>query len=150
MKYVKLFEEHINEIGDASAKPYKYKKDKDYDEEWHFTTDSNIEYSVTMHTQEDPNKVATIEYAIKTAPGRWSHTEVVNRGEVYRVMATIVSIAKDALKADKDIKTIEFSGSKSDGPDDQRRNNLYKAYVKKHLNVKDIEFDGNTVTVELK
>lgn len=76
MKYLQLFEEHINEIGDASAKKFKYKGpgprqilqllDKEYNNRtdqnwseqkamtWEFSTENadyvvNIDYSVNAH-----------------------------------------------------------------------------------------------------
>ena len=76
MKYLQLFEEHINEIGDASAKKFKYKgpgprqilqlldkeynnrKDQNWSEQkamnWEFSTENadyvvNIDYSVNAH-----------------------------------------------------------------------------------------------------
>ena len=76
MKYIKLFEEHINEIGDAGAKKFKYKgpnprqilqlldkeynnrKDQNWSEQkamnWEFSTENadyvvKVDYSVNAH-----------------------------------------------------------------------------------------------------
>ena len=73
---------------------------------------------------------------------------VTNRGEMFRVMATIVDIVKAFMKKNSGVEYIEFEGSKNkDG--DQRRNKLYMAYIKKHLKPKSIEDDGTLIKIEL-
>ena len=155
MKYIRLFEEQINEIGDASAKPYKWKylgRSKEYSS---FTTDSGLKYLVQMETEEDYTKlddyqILKIEYGVENQKDYGvDYNKVTNRGEMFKVMATVTQITKDVLKENPAIKAIEFTGSKNKGMDDQRRNKFYMAYVKKHLKAKDIEFDGNTYTIEI-
>ena len=154
MKYIKLYEELINEIGDASSKPYKWKWMGRTFEYAEFTTDSGIRYEVSMYREEDYTQMDTyeimrIEYGVETISGQLSYTQLTNEGELYKVMATVTDIVKTALKKHTDVKQLEFSGSKDKGVDDQRRNKLYTAYVKRQLKAKDIWSDGNTITVEL-
>ena len=72
-----------------------------------------------------------------------------NKGELFRVMATIVAITKEILKERKNIKTLTFSGAKKD-EDDNRRNKLYMAYIKKHIpNVKNIDVGWSEIRVDI-
>ncbi len=155
MKHVKLFEELINEIGDAGAKPYKWKwMDPKYTTYSKFKTDSGLKYQVNTEIDDrsriNHGLVLTIEYGIENG-GQYSTVDyevVTNRGELFRIMATVVDIVKAFMKKYPEVEYIEFEGSKNE-TEDQRRNKLYMAYIKKHLKPKDIEDDGNTITVEL-
>ena len=55
-----------------------------------------------------------------------------NRGEQYRVMATITRILKDYVAQHPEVVEIVYEPVKS-GPADQGRERLYKAYVEKNL-----------------
>ena len=151
MKYVKLFEEHINEIGDAGAKSYKWRwMNPKYDTYSIFTTDSGLEYQVM--TQLGSGETLSVEYGVNvtTKKGNKSvdYELVTNRGELFRVMATVVDIIQEFMKKHQDIEYIEFEGSKNEDGD-QRRNKLYMQYIKKHLKPKSIEDDGTLITIEL-
>ena len=155
MKHVKLFEELINEIGDASAKPYKHKLQlKNPTREYHeFETDLGTNYEVTFEFQEDFSKegewtVVEISYGT-IKDGNLNNVVVTNKGEMFRVMATVVDMTKKILKKNKNIKSLTFTGSKNKGDNDRRRNNIYMAYIKKHVRAKNIEDDGNQITVDL-
>ena len=151
MKHLKLFEELINEIGDAGAKPYKWRRmDRRYDTYYIFTTDSGLEYQVM--TELGSEETLTVEYGVEvtTKQGNKSidYELVTNRGELFRIMATVVDIVQEFMKKNPEVKYIEFEGSKNKAGD-QRRNKLYMQYVKKHLKPKSIEDDGNSIIVEL-
>ena len=158
MKHLKLFEELINEIGDASAKPYKWKRmDPRYDTYSIFTTDSGLEYQVMTELGGDAylpgdGNTLTVEYGVEVVTKKGNKSVdyylVTNRGEMFRIMATIVDIVQEFMKKNSGIEYIEFEGSKNkDG--DQRRNKLYMAYIKKHLKPKSIEDDGTLIKIEL-
>ena len=151
MKHVKLFEELINEIGDAGAKPYKWRRmDRRYDTYYIFTTDSGLEYQVM--TELGSGDTLTVEYGVEviTKQGNKSidYELVTNRGELFRIMATVVDIVQEFMKKNPEVKYIEFEGSKNKAGD-QRRNKLYMQYIKKHLKPKSIEDDGTLITIEL-
>ena len=154
MKHLKLFEELINEIGDAGAKPYKWRRmDRRYDTYYIFTTDSGLEYQVMTEfgSGEDRNTLL-IEYGVEviTKQGNKSidYELVTNRGELFRIMATVVDVVQEFMKNHPEVKYIEFEGSKNKAGD-QRRNKLYMQYIKKHLKPKSIEDDGTLITIEL-
>ena len=151
MKHLKLFEELINEIGDAGAKPYKWRRmDRRYDTYYIFTTDSGLEYQVM--TELGSGDTLTVEYGVEviTKQGNKSidYELVTNRGELFRIMATVVDIVQEFMKKNPEVKYIEFEGSKNKAGD-QRRNKLYMQYIKKHLKPKSIEDDGTLITIEL-
>ena len=151
MKHLKLFEELINEIGDAGAKPYKWRRmDRRYDTYYIFTTDSGLEYQVM--TELGSGDTLTVEYGVEviTKQGNKSidYELVTNRGELFRIMATVVDVVQEFMKKHPEVKYIEFEGSKNKAGD-QRRNKLYMAYIKKHLKPKSIEDDGTLIKIEL-
>ena len=151
MKHLKLFEELINEIGDAGAKPYKWRRmDRRYDTYYIFTTDSGLEYQVM--TELGSGDTLTVEYGVEviTKQGNKSidYELVTNRGELFRIMATVVDVVQEFMKNHPEVKYIEFEGSKNKAGD-QRRNKLYMQYIKKHLKPKTIEDDGTLITIEL-
>ena len=151
------------EIGEGTAKPYKYKLTRtesdpdfgDYFRLYEFVTDLGTHYEVMFEIEEDfskdePWEFMNIEFGVDEKDGGGvSYKVETNKGEVFRVMATIVDITKNILKERKNIKTLTFSGSKKD-EDDNRRNKLYMAYIKKHIpNVKNVEVDGSEVKVDI-
>lgn len=60
-----------------------------------------------------------------------------NKGNMYRVMSTVVNILKDRMAQDRSNgqvpKTITFYPSKTKGENDERRAKLYAAYAKTQL-----------------
>ena len=106
MKHLKLFEELINEIGDAGAKPYKWRRmDRRYDTYYIFTTDSGLEYQVM--TELGSEETLTVEYGVEvtTKQGNKSidYELVTNRGELFRIMATVVDIVQEFINNLKNI-----------------------------------------------
>lgn len=151
------------EIGDGGSKPYKYKLTRtesdpdfgDYFRLYEFVTDLGTHYEVMFEIEEDyskdePWEFMNIEFGVDEKDGGGvSYKVETNKGEVFRVMATIVDITKSILKERKNIKQLTFSGAKK-SEDDNRRNNLYMAYIKKHIpNVKNVEVDGSEVKVDI-
>jgi hypothetical protein len=68
------------------------------------------------------NKVGNEEYT----------TLDTNRGEQYKIMATVTKILKDYVSQHPEVVEIVYEPVKS-GPSDQGREKLYKAYVEKNL-----------------
>jgi hypothetical protein len=151
------------EIGEGTAKPYKYKLTRtesdpdfgDYFRLYEFVTDLGTHYEVMFEIEEDyskdePWEFMNIEFGVDEKDGGGvSYKVETNKGELFRVMATIVDITKSILKERKNIKQLTFSGSKKD-EDDNRRNNLYMAYIKKHVpNIKNVEVDGSEIKVDI-
>ena len=130
----------LNEVGEGTSKPYSWKELSS--NEWHtfvsFTTDTETEYIVELEYF-----VSTFPFA-KDLPGfsldfkakpkgedEFSNFIIVNKGEVYRVMATITSIVKAYLK---DNKVITYSPEKKHGEEfGSQRDKLYKAFITKKI-----------------
>jgi len=166
MKLTSLLYDIISEIGEGTAKPYKYTLAReDVDEDfgfyfrlYEFVTDLGTHYAVSFAIEEDfskdePWEFMNIEFGVDEKDGGGISNKIVtNKGELFRVMATIVDITKKILKDRKNIKTLTFTGSKTKkgSKDDQRRNNLYMAYIRKNIpNVKNIEDDGSEIRVDI-
>ena len=149
------------EIGEASAKPFTFKKNSgpsakeykgnDSDELlYEFTTDKKTKYFVSIeidkrsYRSEYPRSIKSeINFGAQTAGGGYSLDDT-NLGEQYRVMATIKDIVIEFINEWQElwyIDSIEVSPIKStDGGDDDtidavdsRRGKLYLAYIRKAL-----------------
>ena len=125
----------LNEVGDATQKPYSWtrriSKDDDIIEgvDYRFTTDLDTSYVAFFQMVDD----ASYEFGFNIPGGNQAQTS--NKGELFRVMATMVAIMKDFMGLmGNDWSEISFSGSKDPSRfDDNRRDKLYMAYIKKHL-----------------
>ena len=134
MHIVKLFEDWkaLNEIGNASHRPYTWKRKIGYDDEgielldYTFSTDKGTKY-IAFFSKEGRG-VYEFSFTIK---GKQLDT-VSNEGELFQVMSTIVDIMKDGIRQIGKFEYIYFSGSKNFNGDN-RRNKLYRAYLEKNL-----------------
>ena len=150
------------EIGEGSAKPYKWKADHrtqmsfglnitHYEYVW--KTDSGLEYVLTIepvpvegkgywNAAFGPFKLGSALYDLDGRMYRPPQKKVdyeteTNRGELFNIMATIVDAFKDFMKeAEKSewgLKSVEYEGAKAEDAKSNQRNKLYAAYIKKHL-----------------
>lgn len=162
MKLIEL----IQEIGEANpnmAYPYELDIVDEYElgykgealgavarYEYTFTTEGKDEYAVKMGRDaydenkwddEDPSTHEVqydISFAILDENGDKDFEIEPNKGELYRVMATVVKIIKERIKEDEtenDLipKSIYFEATKTKGKNDKRREKLYAAYAKAQL-----------------
>jgi len=141
----------LQEIGDTTnIEPYLYsidpirnvgpKYDDEEDYEASFETKSNTKYKAYIF-KNSRDKGETwkmeVEFGVVDKQGfSYDHKATVNKGEVYKVMATMVKIIKDVLDQTKEkgqyIKSIVIEPGKSfEG--DERRANLYKAFINKNM-----------------
>jgi hypothetical protein len=149
----------INEVGEANLKPYKW-KEVDVDG-WvtyvEFTTENETEYNVDIATvpyfDNDLNnyKALEIEFLAKPKDAQGSSAKIiVNKGELYRVMATITDIIKYYVKKFK-AKAISYSPSKKSDEEDfgSQRDNLYRAFISKAIPGVRFEKNSNFITAIL-
>lgn len=123
----------LNEIGDSSSTSFKFKSvdQSDVYAKYEFQTTADIKYKVVLVNDKLDNKNADNNWIlsfgnIKSVYGfnAMSMDSVVNKGEVYKVMATVINIVKDFIKKNKNnIDAIIFKGT------DDRRDHLYKKYI---------------------
>jgi hypothetical protein len=142
---------NLQEIGDAGSKiyPYSSPQNKGKNQEYTFETDSGLNYVVKFHKFEfspladvsfyftDPNNSSQDKSYINV------HLNTANKGEVFSVMSTITQIVKDYLNDNPDMNALSIMPTK-DSSKDNRRFNLYMAYIKQQLDPSqfDVEIDS--------
>jgi len=132
---IEINKENVNEVGDASADAYKWKPVGRgiYSNEFTFTTDSGLEYYIKFWDVGDD----TIEVAfLAEEPDQYDRAEystVTNRGELFKVMSTVAVIVLYYLQSNPEYKYLTYEPSKTTGKDDNRRDKLYRAYMKKMI-----------------
>ncbi len=98
-----------------------------------FTTDSGIDYEVRFARKRDNLLHATIAFGVLNEEFEGEEYVVTNRGEVYRVMATVVDIVKEYMHQHPNVKTFEFTGEPTPTETEKnarKRLNLYNRYLK--------------------
>jgi hypothetical protein len=142
-----LEERSIHEVGEGSAKTYDWEllQTNPGDYTYGFTTDSGIEYEVELVTLEydddetgEPVNGLEIGFGAGEKGKDKSEIDVINRGEVFRVMATIVEIIQFAIKLVPDFKSTNAliynpARKKGEDPTGNQRDKLYQAYIKKAI-----------------
>ena len=112
----------LKEIGDAYSQSYEYSYDgPNY--RAYFTTEYNTQYKVTFETI---NNRMNISFGVIYDSDDDPDFEVItNKGNIYRIMSTIISIINRAIS--------EFNPNEIKFDSDNRRIKLYKKYIEKNL-----------------
>ena len=122
----------LKEVGEGTAKPYKYTRSMKHNSiEYKFRTDSNIDYTITI----DPYTTEMDVRFIAMDPSKGeeaTYQDETNKGEQFRIMATVVLAVKEELQKQPQITAITFDPAKS-FKDDDRRAKFYKAYIEKQI-----------------
>jgi len=119
---------------------------------YYFTTDNDINYEVRFGRRQDNILHATIVFGVTNDEYEGEEYTVTNKGELYRVMTTIVKVVKMFMFEHPKMVTYEFTGlAKENEPEDKltSRINLYKRYLPRIFD-KEWKFDysrGNTIIV---
>jgi hypothetical protein len=109
----------LKEVGEGTSQTYKWEElsSNEWDTNVSFTTDSETDYQVNLEYFESNFPFAkdlpgfALEFLAKLkGEDEFSNTVVTNKGEVYKVMATIANIVQHYLK---DNKIITYSPEKS-------------------------------------
>jgi hypothetical protein len=167
MKLFPLIKEIISEVGEGSAKPYAFSTTfEEGDSKFShrtvdFKTEDNDQYQVELHAYWGDNWVTdtygyhiTIDFFLTGASEFRDADTVVNKGRLFRVMATIVKITKEFMKdidyKEKGIDMLRISPTKTRSDEDDRRANLYTAYIKRQLPIASIEYDGDEIVAKIK
>ena len=127
--YKNIFNENkLYEVGEANlpSYPYTLKNTTSYKREYFFTTDDNDDYIVTF------DHSSTLIWEIYFKANTYFDA-TLNKKSMYRVMSTITEIVKSFADETNPMMLI-FSGVKTKGENDERRNKLYIAYIYKHIN----------------
>ena len=97
-----------------------------------FTTDSGVKYEVRFGRRKDNILHATIVFGVINDEFEGEEYVETNRGEVYRVMSTLVQIIRIFMIEHPKVMIYEFTGVARDGEPDEgatSRLNLYKRYL---------------------
>lgn len=123
-----IFKKEIDEVGEGSSKPYSFtqRENQKDNKVYAFTTTSKEDYKVEFDYK-DLHDAWEMEFGIYFGSG----DKVINKGEIYSVMATVTNIALDFIKK-VNPKIIYFRAAKNFN-NDNRREKLYLAYIKKQL-----------------
>ena len=119
---------------------------------YYFTTDNGINYEVRFGRRQDNILHATIVFGVTNDEYEGEEYTVTNKGELYRVMTTIVKVVKMFMAEHPKIVAYEFTGlAKEDEPEDKLTSRicLYKRYLPRIFEG-DWKFDysrGNTIIV---
>jgi cytidyltransferase-like protein len=144
---VQLVFEQINEVGEGNLIPYdtssrnlKSGKDKLI----YFTTDSGEEYTLSLNLE--PSKEGYFVGVDFGVSGEKEHRET-NKGELYKVLSTIVNEIKIYIEDNPKVKGIYYKPKDKSGEnlDSNQRDKLYKAFISKQIPGTKFEsfFDGS-------
>lgn len=101
-----------------------------------FTTESGINYEVRFGRKQDNILHATIVFGVTNEEFDGEEYSVTNKGELYRVMSTIVKIVKTYMSEHPKMIRYEFTGISKDEENEGKmsaRIKLYHRYIPKIL-----------------
>lgn len=117
---------------------------------YYFTTDSGLRYEVLFAKKRDSYLENIINFSVLNEEFEDEYSET-NRGEVYRVIATVGEIIRIYHDNHAYSHSYEFSGEFKEGNEDRKtsiRTLLYYRMAKKMMhNIWDIKLSGNKVVV---
>ena len=125
-----IYEEIINEVGEG-IEPYQWMKADEHPQgvNYHFYTDDEIHYTVSFYEGFMPDFPGATFVAFD-AEG-YDDDETTDSNEPLKIMSTITNIVKDYAERVQP-QNIVIEPSKV-GSEDNRRMNLYLAYIRKNL-----------------
>lgn len=135
MKLVResLNEQVLNEIGEATLKPYKWKQVTPGGL-YEFYTEDKDKYVVHFYSHEDDG-VYLLDFFISGLHLEYDQYKYIsNKGRIFRVLVTVLDIVKTKVNKDKrkKIEKIIISSEKNYDKDN-RRSNIYKKIIEKNL-----------------
>ena len=127
---------NLNEVGEGNLEPYDISIEKSISsvKAYTFTTEDGDEYRIEFGRASLDENMWDVNFKIVDQLGEpaTQFTDVVNKGRMYRVMATILKVMKGFFANTKpDVLVIEPSKSRNEY--DDRRFLLYLSYIEKHL-----------------
>lgn len=138
----------ISEVGETNTTPYPFRFDNvSYNEvNYNFDTEED-EYIVIINNVDVHAGAWEMQFGVAGDTPQ----DVVNRGRVFRVMATIMAITNDFIDKYKP-NILRFKPEKDEEREnDKRRFNLYMAYIKKNMRKDYIVFEyGDYIVIERK
>jgi hypothetical protein len=102
-----------------------------------FTTSSGVNYEVRFGRKQNNILNATIVFGVTNEEYDGEEYSITNKGEVYRVMATIVEVVSMYKQEHPNINLFEYTGEQSEIEKNKNKNvrlALYNRYIKKVFN----------------
>ncbi|MBL4592907.1 MAG: hypothetical protein JKX68_03715 [Flavobacteriales bacterium] len=99
-----------------------------------FTTSSGVNYEVRFGRKQNNILNATIVFEVTNEEYDGEEYSITNKGEVYRVMATIVAIVRKYKEEHPNINLFEYTGEQSEKEKSKNRNvrlALYNRYIRR-------------------
>ena len=137
--------ESLNEIGDLSQAPYKWKTfpkpegSNDPYSYYDFSTDNGTKYQVIFNREEFGKTVNyDMSFVAKGKDGKgFSADALTGDNEPLKIMSTIVDITREQIKKAGDVEFITFEPTKGktgeEGAKENTRSKLYKIIIKKNF-----------------
>jgi hypothetical protein len=154
----------LNEVGEGTSQPFLYTTDDDYS--YNFTTDKGTEYEVEIMSRYithnilskiPQDKALSMALVNFVADSNYGQSNIVNKGEMYRVMSTITQIIKDNISNNPEIGGVYFSPTEGKNPQNEnldlsgnQRYKLYQAYIQKSIPGAEIIHDDGEAFVFFK
>jgi hypothetical protein len=117
---------------------------------YYFTTESGLMYQVRFGKKRDNYLCNIVNFSVLSDEFEDEYSET-NRGEIYRIIATVIEIANIYHSNHIHSDTYEFTGEYKDEHDSQEasiRSRLYYRYAKRVLNSNwDARLEGNKVII---
>ncbi len=136
----------LKEMGEG-VRPYYFGIDYDTDVsvQYGFDTDKNVEYQVSFDLLDEAEADAAYSHmetwdvsfaAREIGKGQSFDTSIItNKGDVFKVMSTVIATVKDFLNDHDDVGQLRFDPSQtgSDPNTKRQRAQLYLAFIKKQF-----------------
>jgi hypothetical protein len=117
-----------------------------------FTTDSDVNYEVRFGRKQNNILNATIVFGVTNEEYDGEEYSVTNKGEAYKVMATIVAVVRMYKEEHPNINLFEYTGEQSEKEKEKNRNirlALYNRYIKRVFDERwTSESNGNKVIIK--
>lgn len=122
---------------------------------YNFDTEAEVEYEVRFARRKDNLLHVTIAFGVLNDEYDGEEYVITNKGDVYRVMTTIVEIVKHYMKQHPNVRIYEFTGVPVPGESEKeetKRLKLYIRYLPQIFNTNIWTFipDGNHMIVQRK
>jgi hypothetical protein len=141
----------IRENYKASSVPYRIKVPEiQSGDTYYFTTESGLQYQVRFGRKKDNYLGNIINFSVLSEEFEDEYSET-NRGEVYRIIATVIEIIRIYHQNHEHSDTYEFTGEFKDEHETQTasiRSRLYYRYAQRILNRNwKARLEGNKVII---
>lgn len=145
----------LKEVGEASAKTYDWKNtvNNEWIKKYVFKTDSDLGYELDIEMY-DRGRLAVVKFGVIEGDDDYysvDYKAVPTKGELYRVMATVVEILKNFVNKNNEVEKLHFTTEKAGKNDlDSSRVKLFHKYIQTHLpnaNVETWSIGGEDTTV---